>query len=143
MLENIKSAIIFTTIMKKLKDELKLKLITYNKSLQVKCQVIIDHYKNESFLLKEKLELAKEKILNQQEKYLINIRKAISENDIDTIRKLMLDKEKQSFYKSKSCWPQEIFYNHTAPSRTSDRSWQPEYRQQRLLIHIFEQLKEK
>ena len=50
-------------------------------------------------LLKEKLELAKEKILNQQEKYLINIRKAISENDIDTIRKLMLDKEKQSFYK--------------------------------------------
>ena len=45
MLENIKSAIIFTTIMKKLKDELKLKLITYNKSLQVKCQVIIDHYK--------------------------------------------------------------------------------------------------
>ena len=37
--------------------------------------------------------------MNQQEKYLINIRKAISENDIDTIRKLMLDKEKQSFYK--------------------------------------------
>ena len=50
-------------------------------------------------LLREKLELAKEKILNQQEKYLENIRKAISENDIDTIRKLMLDKEKQSFYK--------------------------------------------
>ena len=50
-------------------------------------------------ILREKLELAKEKILNQQEKYLNNIKKAINENDMNTIRKLMLDKEKQTFYK--------------------------------------------
>ena len=49
--------------------------------------------------LKEKFEIAKEKILFQQENYLESIKKAISENDMDAIRELMLDKEKQNFYK--------------------------------------------
>ena len=49
--------------------------------------------------LKEKFEDAKEKILYQQENYLESIKRAISENDMDAIRELMLDKEKQVFYK--------------------------------------------
>jgi len=49
--------------------------------------------------LKEKFEEAKKKILYQQENYLESIKKAINENDMDAIRELMLDKEKQIFYK--------------------------------------------